>query len=89
MSRVFTVRFLYKEKTYTALVSFGSQEREFSHTVQYLDEDIDALIPGRKLLVSLADGVQQPKLIGKLAQDIVYKTTEAINEYLQHHEDRI
>jgi hypothetical protein len=82
MSRVFTINFSFKEKNYTALVSFRSREHELSYLVRYLDEDIDTLIPGNKLLVSLSGGIEYPKLETKLARDLVYKTTEAINGYL-------
>ena len=87
MSRVFTIQIPFKEKTYTALVSFTSQGYDLSYLVRYLDEDINALIPGNKLLVSLSGGVEYPKLVNGLAQDLVYKTTEAINGYLQLHEN--
>lgn len=85
MSRIFTVHFPFKEKTYTALVSFRSQGYELSYLVRYLDGDIDQLIPGNKLLVSLSGGIEYPKPVNKLAEDLVHKTTETINEYLQSH----
>lgn len=87
MSRLFTIHFPFKQKTYTALVSFKSKGYELSYLVRYLDGDIDTLIPGNKLLVSLSGGVEYPKLANKLAEDLVYKTTEAINGYLQSHEN--
>jgi hypothetical protein len=86
MSRVFTVHFSFKEKTYTALVSFRSQVYELSYLVRYLDKEINTLIPGNKLLVSLSGGIEYPHLANKLAQDLVYQTTEAINGYLLLHE---
>lgn len=86
MSRIFTVNFPFKEKTYTALVSFKSYGYELSYLVRYLDEDVNTLIPGNKLLVSLSGGIEYPDLLNKLAEDFVYKTTEAINNYLQWRE---
>jgi len=87
MSRVFTVSFSFKEKNYTALVSFHSQEAHSSYLVKYLDEEVETLIPGNKLLVSLSGAVEYPELVNKIAYDLVYKTTEAINRYLQLHEN--
>jgi hypothetical protein len=87
MSRVFTIHFSFKEKTYSALVSFSSKEHELSYLVRYLDEEVETLIPGNKLLVSLLQGVEYPQLQNKLAHNLVYKTTEVINEYLRSHEN--
>jgi hypothetical protein len=86
MSRIFTINFSFREKTYTALVSCRSKECEPSYLIRYLDDDIKTLIPGNKLLVNLAEGIKHPKPSNKLAEDLVRKTTEAINGYLQLHE---
>jgi len=84
MSRIFTINFSFKEKIYTALVSSRSKEYEPSYTVRYLDEDVDTLIPGNKLVVNLTEGIQHPEVANKLAQDFIRKTTEVINGYLQN-----
>lgn len=86
MSRVFTVSFCFKEKKYTALVSFQSQELESSYLIRYLDQEVETLIPGNKLVVSHSGTIEYPKVMDKVACDLVYKTTEAINGYLQLHE---
>lgn len=87
MSRVFTINVSFKQKNYTALVSFHTQEYEQSYLVKYLDEDIDALIPGKKLQISLSGDIVHPKLESHLAHDLVCKTTEAISCYLQLQEN--
>jgi hypothetical protein len=85
MSRVFTIQFYFKQKNYTALVSFCTQGIKDSCFVRYLDEEINSLIPEKKLLVSISGGVEYPKVEDRIAQDFIYKTREAINGYLQTH----
>ena len=77
----------FKQKTYTALVSFTSQGYDLSYLVRYLD-DIKALIPANKLVVSLSGGVGYSKLVNGLAQDFIYETTVTCSHmktnYLNH-----
>lgn len=87
MSRVFTINVSFKQKNYTALVSFRTQGYELSYLVKYLDEDVDALIPGKKLQISLSGDAVHPKPESHLAHDLVCKTTEAISCYLQLQEN--
>jgi hypothetical protein len=82
MSRVFTIQFSFKEKSYTALVSFST---EHSYVVRYLDEEINSLIPEKKLLVPISEGAEYPRVENRFAQDLVLKTREAITGYLQTH----
>jgi len=85
MSRAFTVHFGFKGKNYTALVSFNSLATEETYLVKYLDEDIDQLIPGKRLLVSISGSIEDPKLRNEASNDLVGKTKEAIKGYLQSH----
>jgi hypothetical protein len=87
MSRVFTINVSFKQKNYTALVSFRTRGYELSYLVKYLDEDVDSLIPGKKLQISLSGDIVHPKPESHLALDLVCKTTEAINCYLQLREN--
>jgi hypothetical protein len=82
MARVFTINFFYKGKTYSALVSFQAETYDMSFLVCYLDEDLSQLIPGRRIVLSLAEGIKSPKQLNKVAEDLVYQTTEAISGHL-------
>ena len=82
MSRVFTVNVPYKGQTCAALVSFDSEGYDMSFLVRYLDEDIQQVIPGRRIVVSLSEGIKSPKQLSRLAEDLLSLTTEAISGYL-------
>jgi hypothetical protein len=84
MVRIFTVNFLYKEKSYTALVSFR-EGYDLSFLVRYLDKDVNNLIPDGKIIVSLLEGLKSPKQLSQEAEEFVYQTTEAISGSLQLH----
>ena len=86
MSRVFTLQFSYKEKTCTALVSIKSEGYEMSYQVRYL-EDFNTLIPWNKFVVSLSGGIEYPDPLNKNAEDLIIKTSKAINDYLQLNEN--
>lgn len=87
MSRVFTIQFAFKGKSYTALVSFMSQEKDICYQVRYLNDEVQKLIPGNKMLVSLS-GVENPRLENKFANDLICKTTEVVKDYLQSSENQ-
>jgi hypothetical protein len=87
MSRVFTVNFRFKGKNYTALVSFKCCPRENSYLVKYLDDDVDSLIPGNRLVVSKSGNIEYPSPLDGLSKDLVSKTTQAIKGYLDLHQD--
>jgi hypothetical protein len=87
MARVFTINFEYKGKVRSALVSFGPEDTDMTFLVRYLDEDLNELIPGRKIIVSLSEGVKSPKNINRLAEDLLNHTTEAISNYLYHYHE--
>jgi hypothetical protein len=82
MARVFTINFSYKGELRSALVSFQAETYDMSFLVRYLDEDLGQLIPGRRIVVSLAEGIKSPKQLNKLAEDLVCQTAEAISGHL-------
>jgi hypothetical protein len=86
MARVFTVNVPYKGQSRAALVSFNSEGYNMSFLVRYLDEDIQHLIPGRRIVVSLSEGLRSPKELSRLAEDLLNETTEVISEYLNLHQ---
>jgi hypothetical protein len=88
MAGVFTINFSYKGKLHSALVSFQAENYDMSFLVCYLDEDLGQLIPGRRIVVSLAEGIKSPKQLNKLAEDLVYQTTEAISDHLHFQHNR-
>ena len=82
MARLFTIEFPFKGKMESALVSFGSEAYDMSFVVRYLDEEMNQIIPGGRVVVSLSEGIKSPKQLSRLGEDLVYHTTEAINQYL-------
>jgi hypothetical protein len=88
MARVFTIDFPFKGKMESALVSFGSEAYDMSFVVRYLDEDINQIIPGGRIVVSLSQGVKSPKQLTRIAEDLVYHTTAAISEHLHFEENK-
>ena len=86
MARVFTVNFTYKGKSRAALVSFAGETCGTSFLVRYLDEDIGQVVPEKKLVVSLSEGLKSPKALSRLGQDLLNHTTEAISQYLHVHQ---
>jgi hypothetical protein len=84
MSRVFTIQFAFKEKSYTALVSFST---EHSYVVRYLDEEVNSLMPEKKLVFPISESTEYPTVGNRFAQDLITKTREAISGYLQTHEN--
>ena len=87
MGRVFTVSFKFMEQPYTALVSLNDKDGyNPAFSVHYLDKEVETILPERKLVFSLANGIENPeKLVNKLAEDLVEKTSEAITHYLEAH----
>ena len=84
MSRLFTPNFKYKEKVYTALISFQVPDSG-SYQVCYLDEELNEIIAANKLVVNVKADLFQPKPVSKKAADLIYTTTEAIKGYLDTH----
>jgi hypothetical protein len=87
MSRVFTVNFPFKGRTYTVLVSFNCYATENSYLVKYLDQEAALLIPGSRLVVSVSGKVEYPKPLENFSKDLVSKTTQAIKGYLELHQN--
>ena len=87
MGRVFTVSFKFMEQPCTALVTLNDKDDyNQSFSVHYLDKEVETIFPERKLVFSLANGVEDPKIVtDKLAEDLVEKTSEAITRYLEIH----
>ena len=87
MGRVFTVSFRFLEQPCTALVSFRNQDGyNPAFSVHYLNKEVETILPDRKVIFSLANGIENPKTIdSKLAEELVEKTSEAISHYLEVH----
>ena len=87
MGRVFTVSFRFMEQPCTALVSFHNQDGyNPAFCVHYLDKEVEAILPERKVTFSLANGIENPEaVVSKLAEELVEKTSEAISHYLEVH----
>jgi hypothetical protein len=86
MSRLFTVNFRFKEAQYTALVSLQDKGYDLSFVIRYLNTEVDAILPERKAVFSLNNGIESPKnLSHKLAEEFVVHTSHAITHYLDHH----
>jgi hypothetical protein len=85
MARVFTVNVSYKGQRCAALVSFDCETYNMSFLVRYLDDEIQQLIPGRKVVVSLSEGIKSPKELSPVAEQLLNLTTEAISDHLSHH----
>jgi hypothetical protein len=82
MSRVFTVHFPFKGKTFSAIVSFKQEDVDLCFLIRYLDEDLEECISGRKVVVSLSEGIKSPSQLNKIGEDLVFNTTEAISNHL-------
>jgi hypothetical protein len=88
MSRLFTVNFRFREGSYTALVSLQRQGYDLSFLIRYLNKEVDSILPERKVIFSLANGIESPKALPhKLAEDFVVQTSQAISTYLDHHNE--
>jgi hypothetical protein len=85
MGRLFTVNFRFKEQPVTALVNLRHQGYDLSCMVRYLDKDIATLVPEGQLVFSLANGMEGPPAAGKLGEELLFRTTEAISNYLGKH----
>lgn len=87
MGRVFTVSFKFKEQPCTVLVSLNDRDGyNPAFSVHYLDKEVENIIPERRLVFSLVNGIENPKTIhDKIAEDLVEKTSEAITQYLSIH----
>jgi hypothetical protein len=82
MARVFTVNFTFKDELHSALISFESRDYDMSFLVRYLDHELQEIIPGRRIVVSLSEGIKSPKILTKTAEELLARTTEAISEHL-------
>ncbi len=87
MSRVFTVNFRFREKPCSALVRLQNSEGyNPAFSVHYLDKDVETILPGRKIVFSLANGLETPQALpGERAEELLQQTSEAISCYLQNH----
>jgi hypothetical protein len=87
MGRVFTVSFRFMEHPCTALVSMRNEEGlNPAFNVHYLTKEVETIIPERKIVFTLANGIECPEnLHDKLAEELVEHTSEAISHYLEIH----
>jgi hypothetical protein len=87
MGRVFTVSFKFMEQPCTALVSLNNSEGyNPAFRVHYLSKEVGSILPERKLIFSLVNGIQSPETMNnRLAEELVEKTSEAISQYLDIH----
>jgi len=87
MGRVFTVSFKFMEQPCTALVSLNDSEGyNPAFNVHYLSKEVGLILPERKLVFSLVNGIENPETIhDRLAEELVEKTSEAISQYLDVH----
>jgi hypothetical protein len=87
MGRVFTVSFNFKERPCTALVSLNDKDGyNPAFSVHYLSKEVENIIPERKVVFSLVNGIEEPDNIhDKAAEELVEKTSEAITQYLSIH----
>jgi hypothetical protein len=85
MGRLFTVNFRFKEEPVTALVNLAEKGYDLSVNVRYLDKEVASLVPDGRLAFSLAEGIINGSQVGKLGQELVLKTSEAISNYLEKH----
>jgi hypothetical protein len=87
MGRVFTVSFNFKEQPCTALVSLNDRDGyNPAFSVHYLSKEVENIIPERKVVFSLVNGIEDPRTLhDKLAEELVEKTSEAITQYLSIH----
>jgi hypothetical protein len=84
MARLFTLNFHFKEKTYTALVSFRTIGYDMSFQVRYMDNEIHQIIPGGRLMFNLSGTVIGPdNLNTEPAKELLTCTSEAISGYLK------
>jgi hypothetical protein len=85
MGRVFTINFRFREEPVTALVNLNTVGYDISVNVRYLNKQIASLVPGGKVEFSLAEGLKNKDLDGRLAEELVYQTSEIISDYLEKH----
>ena len=87
MGRVFTVSFRFREQPCTALVSLrNSQDYNPAFDVHYLSKEVESVLPERKIVFSLANGIESPQKINdRLTEELIEKTSEAITHYLEEH----
>lgn len=87
MGRVFTVSFTFREQPCTALVSLKNKDSyNPAFSVHFLSKEVENILPERKIVFSLATGVETPEAIhDRLAEELVEKTSEAITQYLDIH----
>jgi hypothetical protein len=86
MARVFTINILFKGRFYLAEVSFNPDELNRSFFVRYLDEEINSLIHGRKIVINFTN---EQTLINMeiMGEELLENTKEAINTYLYQYQD--
>ena len=87
MGRVFTISFQFREQPCTALVSLKNKDDyNLSFVVHFLNKEVENVLPERRLVFSLASGMENPEILNdRRAEDLVLKTTEAISHYLLTH----
>jgi hypothetical protein len=82
MARVFTVNFTFKDQLHSALITFESRDFDMSFLVRYLDQELQEIIPGRRIVVSLNEGIKSPKFLTTTGEELLTRTTEAISRHL-------
>jgi hypothetical protein len=87
MGRVFTVSFRFREQPCTALVHLRNADNyNPAFNVHYLSKEVEVVLPERKIVFSLANGIEEPRKINdRLTEELVEKTSEAITHYLEEH----
>lgn len=83
MARVFTIRFPFKGQTLSAVVSLKQESYDMSFLICYMEDDVREVIPGRRVVLSLSEGIKSPKELTRYAEDLVSHTSEAITKHLQ------
>ena len=83
MSRIFTLPFKFRKKTYTALVCLKTMGYDLLFIVRYLDKELTEIIPGGKFMFQLSGKVEGADLESNLAKELLSCTTDAIAGYLK------
>ncbi|HEU4472904.1 MAG TPA: hypothetical protein VFR58_17540 [Flavisolibacter sp.] len=83
MARIFTLNCPFQDKALTALVSIKHCGYNLLCIVRYMNEDVDHIIPGGKLMFDLTgEIVYSTNTRSDLAEELICRTTHAISEHL-------
>lgn len=88
MSQMFTIHFLFAQKTYPALVAIGERKENIIFCVYIRDKRLHSILPQGKLYIDMIRGVVLPEQLEHASSEaLIGCITDALSVPISQEED--